>query len=213
MVRINLLPRDIIERRRWERYYPIIFTIAAIAFVVVLLLVVGEFLLVQSQRRNLQETQNAAQTFAQQAQDFAIFTQREDALRARAGVASGALTGRVDWARLANELSLVLPDEVWVTTVGGEQANGMVLSGNTPNLDPSSADEGYKSVAVTLVRLAALPELYDVWLTNASAADFPVTSLQTDPVVNFSIKSKVRPMASTTATSSAVPAPPSTTGN
>lgn len=212
MVRINLLPRELIERRRWERFYPIVFVIAAIAFAVVLLVVLGQFLLVQTQRRNLQATQNAAQEFAKQAQDFAIFTQREDALKARVKVAQGALSGRIDWARLANEVSLVLPDEVWVTNIAGDQVSGMNLSGNTPYMDPASADEGFKSVAKTLVRLSALPELYDVWLTNAASTTFPVTTLQTDPVVTFSVKSKVRPSVPLSATSTASPAPPSTTG-
>lgn len=216
MVKINLLPHEIVERRRWERWYPLVFLVGAVALGIVLTVIVGLFLLVSQQRALLQKTQEDAQRLQTQAEQFQVFEQRESDLQARAATAEKALSGRINWAEICNDLSLILPDEVWLNslasnpTAGGSTLN---ITGETPSMDPASPDEGYKSVARTLVRLAAMPQLYDVWLSNATTGQYTVPNTQlTAPIVTFQITSQVHVPPDPPA-SSAVPAPPSSTSS
>lgn len=213
MVRINLLPREIVERRKWERYYPIVFIVSGIALAVVLAIAVGLFLWVSSQRTILQTTQEQAQNLASQAEQFAVFEQKESALVARTTAAQTALSGRINWARVANDISLVLPDEVWLLTFNANQDTGLDFTANTPYFEPEASDEGYKSVAKTIVRLTALPDIYDVWLTAAATGTFSVGEGLEADIVSFAIKTKVvKPPPPSAPSTQAVPAPPSTPG-
>ena len=213
MVRINLLPREIVERRKWERYYPIVFIVAGIALAVVLAAAAGLFAWVNSQRTILQSTQEQAQTLATQAEQFAVFEQKETALVQRTTAAQTALAGRINWARVTNDISLVLPDEMWLLTLNANQDTGLDFTANTPYFDPAASDEGFKSIAKAIVRLSALPDIYDVWLTAAATGTFAVGEGVEADIVSFAIKTKVvKPAPPSAPSTQAVPAPPSTPG-
>lgn len=215
MVRINLLPHEIVERRKWERWYPLVFLVSAIALAVVLAVILGLFLLVQNQRTILQNTQNESQRLQTQAGQFAVFEDREAAFKQRQVIAEAALAGRINWAQVCNDISLILPDEVWTNSMAaapGTNGTQLTMTCTTPSMDPSSPEEGYKSVARTLVRLGSLPELFDVWLGSATSSTLQLTPTLLAPTVDFQVTTHVKAPASTQPSSTAVSAPPSTTG-
>lgn len=218
MVRINLLPREILERRKWERWYPYVF-IAGILGVAIVLVVFG-YLQWQMGQKNgeLQSTNETVSRLTQQSDAFAIFEQQQQQLQARQQVSTAALAGRVDMGRLAEEVSLILPDEVWISRLAIDQSTGLQMDAFVPASTDDAANRSYKAVAKTLVRLGSLEQLYDVWLTNASTlkySDFYTTGAASQDAslsaVGFSPTAKVVIPASATASSS-VPAPPSTPG-
>jgi Tfp pilus assembly protein PilN len=226
MVRINLLPREILEKRRWDRWYPYIFVGAAIAIVIVG--VTWGILQYQMIQKN-NELQTTNETIAQlnkQADSFAIFEQQQQQLEARQKVIDGALAGRVDMARLAEEVSLILPDEVWISQVTAGEQTGLTMSMFTLASKEDKFDRSFKSVAKTLVRLASLEQLKDVWLTsatNVSYQDFyvppaavggaPSASIEASvPAVSFQTTAKIVIPAAPAAATNSVPAPPSTPG-
>lgn len=211
MLRINLLPPEIIERRKWERWYtPVI--LGGVGLIVVALAVYGVLQYqVSMKAAELAQTKVTVAQLQKQADAFAIFEQREQELAARAGVAQTALASRVPWGQVANNVSLVLPSEVWVSSFTGDEVSGINLAAHTPNGD-ESMDQGYKSVAKTLVTLASVPSLFDVWTDSASAVvySFPGSASTTASVVDFNVISKVRaPQTAPVVVNSAVPAPPS----
>jgi Tfp pilus assembly protein PilN len=199
MVRINLLPKEILERRRYEKWYPyvLIFFAAMLALVAI---VYGYFWLSGAQKNaDLQLLQEQSQKLQAQADAFGVFEQKEQDLVKRQTIATNALAGRLNMGRVAEEVSLVLPDEVWLQQMGISQADGLTVSGNTPYSSSHSMDVSYKSVAKTLVRLNELDDVTDVWLTTAANAEFssfaPVAGVTPLPasVVAFSVKGKVNP--------------------
>jgi Tfp pilus assembly protein PilN len=127
--------------------------------------------------------------------------------------------------QLANDLSLVLPDEVWLDELTIHQDDGLTMAAVTPRTNGQSTEVAYKSVAKTLLRLAELQSLYDVWLTTATNevwGEFAVIGSQEAtpvPVVKFQASGKVtRPAASAGATATApaaatAPASGASTGN
>lgn len=235
MTRINLLPREILERRKYERYYPWVIIFGIVVFTIVFLAWAILGLQVGARNRSLQQDQETATQLEQQAQAFAVFEKKEEELTARKETVEFALKGRVRWGRIVNELSLVLPSEVWLTQLDGLQStdNGpydsetgeyvgfpasMTLTGQTPDTDASASNEGYKSLAKTLVRLNDLPSLYNVWLSEATVGEYP-TNPATDEIPVTTQKfvmtnSVVVPGAkpADTTGNTAAPAPPSTPG-
>lgn len=198
MVRINLLPPEIIEKRKYDRFLPYIFVAAAI-LVGVIVVVWGMMQFFVSQRTaSLQQTQESTRELTEQAQALAVFDQREAEAAARQKAAQDALAGRVNIGRLAEELSLVLPDEVWLDSLLISESTGIQFKANTPEPDNQTMDEGYKSVAATLVRVNSLEQTYDVWLSSASLATFTGLQPRADyssetsiPVVAFESTAKI----------------------
>ncbi len=213
MVRINLLPPEIQERRKWDRYYPLVFLMGFVVFAAIGTVAFGLFWYTNSERATLQEYKSQAAQLNAQAAQFAVFEQKEGDLVTKASVTQVALSGRVNWAALSRDISMILPDEIWLTSIEGNEDTGLTISGYTPNANPDSSAESYKSIAKMLVLLNAMPELYDLWLTNATVAEYSGTGQQaTDdsaPTLQFQATAKVAtPSTNATATTTAVLAPP-----
>lgn len=85
---------------------------------------------------------------------------------------STALSQRIAWDRVLREFSLVLPNDVWVTSLNlndpgaGTSTNGLLLQGSTYS---------YEGVARLLSRLSLVPDLTGVTLTSSSRAENLVT--------------------------------------
>jgi Tfp pilus assembly protein PilN len=226
MVRINLLPREILEKRKWDRWYPYVFIAAAIAVLVVAAIwVILQFQMVQK-NNELQTTNETIAQLNKQADSFAIFEQQQQQLEARQKVIEGALAGRVDMARVAEEISLILPDEVWISRIAAGEQTGLTMDMFTLASKEDKFDRSFKSVAKTLVRLASLEQLRDVWLTSATNVNYkdfyvppvspgatPMASVDTSvPAVSFQTTAKIVIPAAPAAATNSVPAPPSTPG-
>ena len=92
---------------------------------------------------------------------------------ARVGALSAALGGRVAWDRVLRQVSLVLPEDVWLTTLsasaptaaaaqeGAATTTGFTLVGSTYSQD---------GVARFLSRLAVVPDLANVRLVSSQGA-------------------------------------------
>jgi Tfp pilus assembly protein PilN len=183
MVQINLLPPEIIERRKYDRYYPYVFLAAGVLIAIIVLIWILLQFLVSQRAQVLQQTQETTAQLTAQAESLAIFEQQRGDLEARLKSAADALAGRVDMGGLAEDITLVLPEEVWTNRLKCSEANGMEMIAYTPVNSQPNVKEGYKSVAATLVRLGALKDLNDVWLTIAevkSYTTFQPTSQSTD---------------------------------
>jgi Tfp pilus assembly protein PilN len=121
-----------------------------------------------------------------------IDTSREDALAAekgaRVGALSAALAGRVAWDRVLRQVSLVLPEDVWLTNLsaaapdptqaGAAAGTGFTLTGATYSQN---------GVARFLSRLAVIPDLANVRLQSSQSQ-----LLNERELVQFTILADVR---------------------
>jgi Tfp pilus assembly protein PilN len=106
---------------------------------------------------------------------------------ARIGALSAALSGRLAWDRVLREVSLVLPDDVWLSSLSATApvgaspttAAGFAVNGKTYSHD---------GVARLLARLSVVPHLSNVQLLHSSAA----TTETGRKVVEFSINATVK---------------------
>jgi len=190
MMRVNLLPPEILERRQAERR--IVWVVVAAIVIAVLLAGVwgvANYRL-QNKKDELAAVQQEAQAIQAQADQLAIFETRASELEERQATVQAALGGRIDWAKLLDEVSLVLPSDLWVQTMAVDEDAGISLAGYAIDFPDDVPDLGHKAIAKALVRLADLEDLSDVWLASSVKTEFAEQD-----AIQYTITSKVVPPA------------------
>ena len=199
---VNLLPRQHVEQRR-ERPQTVVL-VAAIGGATVLLVLVAGFLL--ANRSANRQRQNLASARAELALTPAhhvsastnafrqtVLNDREQ----RSLALASALGKRVAWDRVLRHFALVLPADVWLTSLNGAvplDPTAQPVS-TSPSALPAPATEltfkGYtysqESVARLLERLQVLPDLKNVQLQDSSTA-----TVSGQNVISFTIVSDIR---------------------
>lgn len=188
MMRINLLPPEILERRKAEARVGWV-AFAAIVVGVVLAFAWGlGYMQLQGKEDKLASIQQQTQTTNAQADQLAVFEERATELESRRQTANLALADRRPWSTLYDELSLVLPADIWIQTMSATESDGLQISGIAVDAPSDSPDVGHKTIAKALVRLADLGLLTDVWLVNSTKGDFA-----DQPVIQFQVTAQVSP--------------------
>lgn len=176
MIRINLIPPEILQARKDEALFKWVWLGGAIVSVVLVIFWGFMFLQVMAATTDVVSIQQQASQLQAETSRFSIFQQKEAELNLRRGAVAAATEGRIDWARMLNELGLVLPDDVYLTSLtGSDNATGdsiITMAGKAMDEADDAPDNGYKSIAKLLVRIADMQQLDSVWLTNmAKEAD------------------------------------------
>ncbi len=186
MVRINLLPPEVLEKRTFEQRIKVV----AFSGLVALVALGGGWgiLAMQVGQRNteLQDLQQTEANLRTQADSFAIFEQKETELDTRLELARLALENRIAWGRFVNELSLVLPADVWLVTLNCDEIEGVNVTSRAVDSPDDAPDIGHKAVARTLLRLTDLEQLESVWLDTSIKNEY-----QEQPVIDFTISASV----------------------
>ena len=132
-----------------------------------------------------------------------IDTSEEDALAAekgaRVGALSAALAGRVAWDRVLRQVSLVLPEDVWLTNLAAAAPDPAQAAAAGAGFSLTGATYSQNGVARFLSRLALIPDLTNVRLQSSQSQ-----LLNERELVQFVILADVRPPGS--APAPAVPA-------
>jgi hypothetical protein len=173
MIRINLLPPEIVQKRKSEGlwiYIGMAFLFVALvlglAFVAVLFVAGGL-------EDDVAQAESESLRLQNQAAEYAIFEESETELAARQEMVDAALANHVDLTRLYEEISLVMPTSTWVDSLTFDDTSEdappeFILNGFALDPPDDSPDLGFKPVARTLVRLVDLEQLYNVWLNGTS---------------------------------------------
>jgi Tfp pilus assembly protein PilN len=197
---INLLPKDDARRggpqkRQWIVLVPVVLAVLLTAvFSAMFLSASGKVKDKQAQLTQLQDELRAIPT--PDAGKVATQTALAADKQARVTALSAALSRRVAWDRVFRELSLVLPNDVWLATISAKApvpsstAVAPAPAGSTVAATEFTID-GYTyshpAVARLLTRLAVIPDLVNVQLQSAT-----LTKLGTAQAVHFTIAADVR---------------------
>ena len=102
-----------------------------------------------------------------------IDTSEEDALAAekgaRVGALSAALSGRVAWDRTLRQVSLVLPEDVWLTNLSAAAPGSSQVTAGDAGLTLTGSTYSQNGVARFLSRLAVVPDLANVRLQSSQS--------------------------------------------
>jgi len=201
---VNLLPRQQVEQKR-ERPNPVVLVAAIGGAAVVLALVAGTLVASRSENRQQQALASAravlavtpAHQLSAQTQSFRqqVLTQREQ----RSLALASALGKRVAWDRVLRRFALVLPSDVWLTSLTGtvplDPTSTATATATTSSSLPAPATQltiqgstySQASVARLLERLSVVPDLKNVQLQSSTSA--PVSGQN---VINFTIVADIR---------------------
>jgi Tfp pilus assembly protein PilN len=205
---VNLLPRQQVEQAASKRPTKVVAITAAAAALLVVVVLSAGFLLasrsVDHQRQALTDAKaQLAATAAPKktsaktaAQRMSLLSNRER----RALALASALSKRVAWDRVLREITLVLPDDVWLASLNGTTpltppATAVPTTATVASAIPAAPSaltlQGYTysqdGVARLLSRLAVVPDLKNVQLQSSK-----VTPVGRQNIISFTIVSDIR---------------------
>jgi Tfp pilus assembly protein PilN len=100
-------------------------------------------------------------------------TSTDDALAAvksaRVGALSAALTSRVAWDRVLRQVSLVLPEDVWLTNLSATAPTAVATDAAASGFTLTGSTYSQNGVARFLSRLAVIPDLKNVRLQSSAS--------------------------------------------
>lgn len=169
--------------------------------VIVLLALAGVYLflgiLVGQEEAILASLENQNARTEQAIKEYQVFETQRLEVENKKKTVSDAIKGEIPWFKLMNELSLVIPSDVWLTGFSGDEIDGVQIQAQAVDSASDSPDTGHKPVAKWMVRLSEIPMLTEIWLASSAKGEGTVL---------FATTAKVRPPASPP---SVIPAPPS----
>ncbi len=187
---VNLLPKDDGQRGPSWRDNPLVIG-GVVGAVLVTAVLAASFLTASTSVADNQKLRDAAQaelaTTPVPKPTDAGTSAIEQEKGSRIGALSAALSGRLAWDRVLREVSLVLPDDVWLTslsatapsTASGTSSAGFSINGRTYSHD---------GVARLLARLSVVPHLSNIQLQHSTIA----VSDSGRQLVEFSINATVK---------------------
>jgi len=198
VIRINLIPPEILQSRKDEQRWKWVWLAGGIAALAVALFWATTYLQLSSATSDVASIQQDVATMQAQTSRFAVFEQKEAELKVRQDAVDTASKGRIDWSQLLYELGLVLPRDVYLTTFtgvdnagGGTATDSVVTLAGQAVYDPDEVPaNGYKSIAKMLVRLTEMSELDSVWLTSATLGAGSDTQA---PMYQWAVNARITP--------------------
>jgi len=198
VIRINLIPPEILQARKDEQRWKWVWLAGGVAALVVALFWAATYLQLSSATSDVAGIQQDVANAQAQTSRFAVFEQKEADLKVRQDAVEAAKKGRIDWSQLLYELGLVLPRDVYLTTFTGvDNSTAGAATGSVVTLagqavyDPDEVPaNGYKSIAKMLVRLTEMSELDSVWLTSATLGTGSDTQA---PMYQWAVNARITP--------------------
>ena len=194
---VNLLPRDTGQRTIKKESLPVL--IGACSFVLVAAVLGAMFMMgsgkIAAQQRKLDDLNRIYQALPPPpAGPSAAQQQLAGEQSARVTALSTALTSRVAWDRVFREFSLVLPEDVWLTSLTAKSPISPVtnVATSTAGGAPSQftiqgRTYSHDGVARLLSRLQVVPDLTNVQLLSSS-----LSKVGGQDVVDFSIAADIK---------------------
>jgi Tfp pilus assembly protein PilN len=197
---VNLLPKDDAQRGRRQQNLPALISTALIVLVTGLVGVLYFSAKSTSTTRQLElEDAQAELALLPTPSELASQTAGQRKLaserQARISALSAALGHRVAWDRVLREISLVLPDDVWLTQLTALSPTPPTAAA-APATAPGAVPQGFTmagytyshdAVARLITRLSVIPDLQNVWLERSLR-----TKLVGRHVITFTIRANVR---------------------
>jgi Tfp pilus assembly protein PilN len=194
---VNLLPRDTGQRTIKKESLPVL--IGACSGVLIAAVLGAMFMMgsgkIAAQQRKLDDLNRIYQALPPPpAGPSAAQQQLAGEQSARVTALSTALSSRVAWDRVFREFSLVLPEDVWLTSLVAKSPISPVtnIASSLPGSAPSQftiqgRTYSHDGVARLLSRLQVVPDLTNVQLVSSS-----LSKVGGQDVVDFSIAADIK---------------------
>lgn len=202
-LKVNLLPPEVIEKRRYEKLLS--YLLILFVFLIALLAVFYGFNTVRLNNLNIDLADLKLQTtkVAKDISNIEKYEQLKLKLEQQEQTLKTATADVRPWLRFLNDLSLVMPNEAWLTALN--------LNKDSVNFSAqvlTDAKGNPTNVAKLLVRLETLKDLTDIWTQGLAKPSQEGESTETTgpKVMDIGVTAKLKPLESA---APAAPAPPS----
>ena len=196
MQAVNLLPRDD-PNRRTKTNVPVVVGVAGAVLTTALLgmMFMSASGAVHDRQQQLDTLRAELAVVPPPVQQSSAQAGLVDEQKARVAAVAIAMSGRVAWDRVLREVTLVLPEDVWLLSLAGVSpvsSGGAAATTSTSGVPTGFTLDGYTysqdGVARVLSRLMVVPDLSNVQLSSSS-----MTKVGTQNIVQFTIVANVRP--------------------
>lgn len=191
MTRINLLPPEIIERQKASQKV-LYFSGGLIALVLLLTLVYLMLVWrVSQENRLLQQLKEDNKRLNEIIAGYKNYQERQNELQRREKILTQAMEDQVLWSHILNEISMVIPSDVWLNSFIGDVASGISVKGYTFD---------HPTVAKWMIRQGEVKKLTAVELRLSQK-----TELEAQKVIEFETGAKLAGITPPAATQGATP--------
>jgi Tfp pilus assembly protein PilN len=194
---VNLLPRDD-PNRRTKTNVPVVIGVAGAVLTTALIgmMYMSASSSVHDRQQQLDALRAELAVVPPPVQQSSAQAGLAEEQKARVTAVSTAMSRRVAWDRVLREVTLVLPEDVWLLSLAGTSpaSPGSLAA---PTVSTSGVPTGFTlqgytysqdGVARVLSRLMVVPDLSDVQLATSTSA-----LIGTQNIVQFTIVANVRP--------------------
>lgn len=202
-ISINLLPQDITDKRKGEQrlIYALIaaFCVGGLLFAIFAV----NMIRISGRERVIRDLERENANYEVAISEIRSFQEKKTQMEQREKLIDSVSTFKFSWSKFLNDISLIIPNDVWLTKVNSD---GMVVSfeGLAATVGDDNTDFGHKPVAKWLVHLGQISGLSDVWLTASERS----SEKEDIGKVKFTTTAKIKQPESKSTTPPAVPAPP-----
>lgn len=181
MRRIDLMPASYAERRKQRRAVGMV-AVAGLVIVVVLLawwVFLGTQISAEEER--LAEVQATNADLQAQIDELARFARLEQEVQQRQTALETAMAGDIDWPATLTEIAMVVPGEVWLTSLQGSAVtpDGSLVGTEDAEIDVAQKEPfgrvqfqgtslSMPGIGKWMIRLGSVKDFQAVWLTTAT---------------------------------------------
>lgn len=202
-ININLLPPKVLEKRKAEKI--LVYLLGAMAALIFIL--TGVYALcnwkVQGEKSKLNYLKAERDQYNTEIAEYKIYEEQKTKIEAKKQIVEDAMAGEISWYKILNELSMVIPSDIWLANFTGS-STGISLSGFAVDYAYDVPDEGFKVLARWLIRFNEVQRYSNVVLGGS----FSRSTFNDRPAIPWSMSASF-----VTTQSAPEPAPPaSSTG-
>jgi Tfp pilus assembly protein PilN len=167
-VKINLLPKEIRDRRKGEKFILLGLLVVTVMVVSLGFVYVYNGTRIADAETDLAKLKSETRKMEASIQSLQVYEQKLAEINSKKSVIDKALGNKIEWSKELEELMIVTPNDVSLTKLSGD-AKGLTFAGTATEVADSGL--GHKPVAKWLLRLAGTSRKPDVWLTSSDKTE------------------------------------------
>lgn len=187
MTKINLLPSEILEKRRSERR--VLYYVGGFSILLLFLSAIYGFgaMQIRSDEQRLDKLRVDNEKLNKTITEYQVYERRKADLQKLEKIIQTALSGEIGWHKILNEVSMVIPSDVWLDEFSGSIADGIDCKGYAIDYGFDTPDLGHKPVAEWIVRMSEIKVLTSIWLNYSQKAVY-----REKPAIQFEITTQLK---------------------
>lgn len=188
-MKINLLPEGILRQREARQRFELVLTSVILIFALFAVTYLALSWRLYNEGKILAQLEGDNIKLKKTLNEYKEFVKWRDELKERKTIAANAMTGETRWSFVLDEISMVIPNDVWLKEFQGDSTTGIIARGYTFN---------HPAVAKWMVRQADIKKLTDIDLRISELTEIAKTK-----VISFETSAQLVVAETKTATAQA----------